>query len=548
MAEFLNLTLGGLLEQMAREHPEVEALVDLPSGQRITYAELNQEADRVAKGLMALGVPPGGHVALWAPNLPPWLPAWLGLAKAGGVLVSIDLGAEDEQLAYVLQQAGCHSLILAPGVNDQRFVQTLERVCPELAGCRPGRLQSDALPEMQNVIILDDQPRPGMFSWDELLQAGRALSDQELAARHGRVDPRDPATLLYTSGTTGPPKGVMSSHYGIINVSSRSAANLGLTSQDRLCLSVPLSHMFGCVCVALTAITQAATLVIPSQDFTAGSLLRAVEQEACTAIFGSPNGFLDMLEHPDFARRRLDSLRTGIMGGAQCPLEVMDRVVGEMGVAEILLGFGQTEASSWATQTRPDDPLELRVSTVGRALPDVELKIVDPETGQDLPPGQVGEFCCRGFNMIGYYNMPAATAGALDPQGWLHTGDMASMDENGYVRISGRLKETINKGDAVIYPTEVEEVLFTHPAVVNAQVFGVPDGRGAEEVAAWVKLQPGSELGPKELIQYCRDRLPPSHLPAHVKLVSDYPLTAVGKVQKFKMRDQYARELGLVSD
>jgi fatty-acyl-CoA synthase len=303
--------------------------------------------------------------------------------------------------------------------------------------------------------------------------------------------------------------------------------------------------MFGSICVALTGITAASTLVLPSVDFQPPQVLEAIEQEQCSALFGAPNFFLSLLEHPDYARRDLASLRTGIMGGAQCPIELMKRVVEQMGLSDILVGYGQTESSSWLTLTRPDDPLDLRVSTVGRALEEVEVKIIDPVSGQETPRGQVGELCGRGFNMKGYFNLPAATARALDPEGWLHTGDMASMDQDGYVRIAGRLKETITKGGDTIFPTEVEELLFTHPGVANAAVFGVPDPKLGEEVAVWIKLTPGGHLSEEDLRAFCGEHLPATHCPRYVKFVQAYPLTAVGKVRKFKMRDQYARELGL---
>lgn len=545
MSQFLNLTLVDLLQRAAGEYPDNEAIVDLPSGERLTYGQLDQASDRAAKGFIALGLEPGDHVALWAPNLPGWLIAWYGMAKASLVLTSVELSLTPEQVQYQLNQAACNTLIIGPGAQGHEPITAIRSICPELDSCAPGELQSAALPELRSVIALVDQPQPGMYSWQQILDMGEQVDDADLAARTKGATTQDTVTLLYTSGTTGPPKGVMSSHFGIINTSLRSADNMGLTADDRLCLSVPLCHMFGCVCVSLTAMIKGSTIVIPSMDFTSDSLIKAVEAEACTVIFGPPNSFLAMMDHPDYAASDLSTLRTGIMGGAPCPLKVMHRVVQEMGVSEVLLGYGLTESSSWITQTRRDDPLELRVSTVGRALDDVEVKIVDPATGEEVPTGEVGEFCSRGFTMMGYYNMPAATAGAIDPAGWLHSGDMASVDEQGYVRISGRLKETINKGDQVIYPSAVEEVLFTHPAVANAQVFGVPSKEHGEEVAAWICLQPGSKAVAEELMEHCRQKLDQGHAPAYIKFVEKYPLTALGKAQKFKMREQYAKELGL---
>jgi fatty-acyl-CoA synthase len=355
----------------------------------------------------------------------------------------------------------------------------------------------------------------------------------------------DVVTLLYTSGTTGAPKGVMSTHYGILNTTLASAENQKLTGSDRLCLSVPLSHMFGCVCITLAAVIKGATLIIPSETFEPRRILEAIEKERCTAIYGSPSAFIALMEDPKYQSFDLKSLRTGIMGGAQCPMEVMKKVVDEMGVKEIVIGYGLTESSSWITETRTDDPLELRVSSVGKPLPNVELKIIDTGSGQEVPAGTSGEICARGLNMKGYYKMPAATANAIDPQGWLHSGDLGYTDESGYVRTTGRLKEVINKGGEVIYPTEVEEVLFSHSKISNVQVFGVPDKRLGEEVAAWIKLEEGASLTMDEISQYCKGKLPNSYLPQYIKFVNSFPMTPLGKIQKFKMREIAIKEYDL---
>jgi fatty-acyl-CoA synthase len=303
--------------------------------------------------------------------------------------------------------------------------------------------------------------------------------------------------------------------------------------------------MFGCVCIALAGISKGATLVIPSETFHPEKILEAIEKERCTAIYGSPSAFIALMEDPCYRRSNLKSLRTGIMGGAQCPLEVMRKVVEEMGAKEIVIGYGQTESSSWITETRPEDSLELRVSTVGRSLPNVEVKIVDPKTGEEVPPGVTGELCARGLNMKGYYKMPAATAKAIDQQGWLHTGDLATMDEKGYVRTAGRLKEVISKGGETIFPTEIEEVLFTHPKILNVQVFGVPDRHLGEEVATWIKLEEGAKLSEKDILQYCKEKLPDSQIPRYIKFVKEFPMTPLGKIQKFKMREIAMKEYGL---
>jgi fatty-acyl-CoA synthase len=384
-----------------------------------------------------------------------------------------------------------------------------------------------------------------MLNWREILEMGREVPDHILTERQGSCHEDDVVTVLYTSGTTGAPKGVMSTHFGIMNTTLASAENQKLTEKDRFCLSVPLSHMFGCICITLAAVIKGATIVIPSETFNPRKILEAIEKERCTAIYGSPNAFIALMEDPQYPSFNLQSLRTGIMGGAQCPMEVMRKVVEEMGAKEIVIGYGQTEASSWITQTDPDDPLELRVSTVGRALPNVEVKIIDSVSGQEVRRGVVGEICAKGFNMKGYYKMPAATSHATDSDGWLHTGDLGTMDDEGYIRTAGRLKEVIIKRGETIYPTEIEEVLFSHPKILNVQVFGVPDKGVGEEIAAWIKLEEGTTVTEDEIIQYCQGKVPDSHLPRYIKFVKEFPMTPLGKIQKFKMREIEIKEYNL---
>ncbi|MEK6654520.1 MAG: AMP-binding protein, partial [Thermodesulfobacteriota bacterium] len=390
-----------------------------------------------------------------------------------------------------------------------------------------------------------DQTCPGMHTWEEVLESGRDVPDLLLSERQSSCREDDVVTLLYTSGTTGAPKGVMSTHVGIINTTLASAENQRLTEKDRLCLSVPLAHMFGCICVTLAAVIKGATVIIPAETFDPGKVLEAITKERCTAIYGSPGAFIAMMEHPEYVPVNLRSLRTGIMGGAQCPLEVMKRVVEEMGVREIVIGYGQTEASSWITMTRPDDPLELRVSTVGRPIPNVEVKLIDPQSGREVPTGAIGEICARELNMRGYYKMPAATANAIDSEGWLHTGDLGTMDGDGYVRTTGRLKEVIVRGEETIYPTEIEEILFSHPKISNVQIFGVPSKISGEDVAVWIKLEEEASVTEEEILHYCRGKLPGSRLPRYIKFVNEFPMTPLGKVQKFKMREIAIKEYGL---
>ncbi len=545
MAELLRTTAGDLLDSIALKFSENEALIDIPTGTRYTYGELLRVVNQMAKGLLKLGLKQGEHVALWAPNLSEWIIAEFAIAKIGGVLVSVDTNCQLQQLDYLLRQSDSQSLIMTEGLKGSEYIDMIHQLCPEVKDAIPGRLNCRNLSELKNLILLSPRTYPGTFDWREILEMGKDVPDSVLVERQGSCHEGDVVTILYTSGTTGAPKGVMSTHLGIINSSLASAEIQRLTEKDRLCLSVPLFHMFGCVCVTLAGVIRGATLVIPSEVFTPGKVLEAIEKERCTAIYGSPGDFMALMEYPRYKSFNIRSLRTGIMGGAQCPMEIMKKVVEEMGVREIVIGYGQTEASSWITMTRPDDPLEWRVKTVGRPLPNLEMKIVDSQTGEEVPTGAIGEICARGLNMKGYYKMPAATANTIDSEGWLHTGDLGAMDEMGYVRTSGRLKEVIRKGAETIYPAEIEEILFSHPKIINVQVFGVPDKAMGEEVAAWIRLEKGAAVTEIEILQFCQGRLPTSSLPRYLKFVNEFPTTPLGKIQKFKMRERTIEEYGL---
>ncbi len=540
-------TVGGLLDEVALKFPEKEALVDLSQRARFSYKELLAMVNQTAKGFLKLGLKQGDHLALWSPNRWEWTMTQLALAKIGVVLISIDTNCKLDQLEYLLRQSDSGSLVMAGGMKGSEYIDMILQLCPEVKEASPGRLSSTTLPELRNIILVSGRTFDGMFHWKEILDMGKDIPDRMLAERQRSCREDHMVTILYTSGTTGAPKGVMSTHFGIINTTLASAENQRLTEKDRLCLSVPLSHMFGCVCVTLASVIKGATLVIPAETFDPPKVLEAIKKERCTAIYGSPSTFIALMKDPQYRASDVKSLRTGIMGGAQCPMEVMRKVVDEMGVREIVIGYGQTESSSWITMTHPDDPLELRVSTVGRPLPNVEAKIIDPISGGEVPTdaGAVGEICARGLNMKGYYKMPAATAHAIDAEGWLHTGDLGSMDANKYVRTTGRLKEVINKGGEVIFPTEIEEVLFRHPKILNVQIFGVPDKLLGEEVAAWIKLEEGVTAAEEEIRQYCKERLPISHLPRYIKFIGEFPTTPLGKVQKFKMREMVTEEYGL---
>ncbi len=543
--ELLRITTGDLLNEVAQRFPENEALIDVPKKERLTYKKLLERIDQLSKGFLKLGVEKGDHLALWAPNLSEWIITEFAVAKIGAVLVSVDTNSQLQQLEYLLKQSDSKYLVMAEGLKGTEYIEMIRQLCPEVKNSVSDQLNCPHLPEFKCAMIISERKHSGMLSWAKVLELGKDIPDSALAERQRSGHYDDVVTLLYTSGTTGAPKGVMSTHFGIINTSVASTEIQKLTEKDRLCLSVPLSHMFGCICITLAGISKGATLVIPSETFNPGKILGAIERERCTAIYGSPSAFIALMEDPQYHTSNLRSLRTGIMGGAQCPLEIMKRVVEEMGAKEIVIGYGQTESSSWITETRPEDSLELRVSTVGRPLPNVEAKIIDPKTGEEVPRGVAGELCARGLNMKGYYKMPAATAQAIDKEGWLHTGDLATMDEKGYVRTAGRLREVISKSGETIYPTEIEEVLFKHPKIINVQIFGVPDKTKGEEVAAWIKLEDGATVTEHDILQYCRGTIPDSHLPRYIKFVKEFPMTPLGKVQKFKMREIAMKEYNL---
>lgn len=542
--DLLKVTIGSVLNEVAAKFPENECLVDLPGRKRYGYKDFLSAVNRLARGFMKLGVSKGDHVALWAPNLSEWIITEFALMKIGAVLVSVDMNAQAQQLGYILRQSDARCLVTAEGLRGSEYIDIIRQLCPEIGEKAPGSWRCGAFPELKNLVLISKGKIPGFLGWGEVMEMGDQIPETLLAEREGSCHPEDVATILYTSGTTGTPKGVMSSHYGIVNTTLASADNQKLTDRDRLCLSVPLSHMFGCLCVTLASVIKGAALVIPSRIFDSTAILEETAKERCTALYGSPSAFIALMEDRAYPTLDTRSLRTGIMGGAQCPMEVMKRVVEEMGLKEIVIGYGQTESSSWITQTHPEDPLDLRVSTVGRPLPAVEVKLIDPSSGEEVSPGSVGEICARGFNMKGYYKMPAATAKAIDPQGWLHTGDLGSLDGKGYLKTSGRLTEVINKGGEMIYPTEIEEALFAHPKISNAQVFGVP-GRASEEVAAWIKLEEGTRATDEEILQYCREKLPGSHVPRYIKFVEEFPMTPLGKIQKFKMKELAVKEWGL---
>ena len=548
----LKTTIGDLLDSQTERYGEGEALVNVETGTRFTYREFKAECDRVARGLMALGIEKGQHVGIWATNYSEWVVAQFATAKIGAVLVTVNPSYRTHELEYVLKQSEANALILIGQFRTSDYVGMTNEVMPELKDSAPGELRSSTLPYMRNVIFISPPSAPetktpdGMWSWKDVREKCSEISKADLANRQASCDPNDTINIQYTSGTTGNPKGAMLTHYNLVANGYYTGEGMKFTGEDRLCIPVPFYHCFGCVLGNLACVTHGSTMVIPSEYFEPLKVLEAVQQEKCTALHGVPTMFIAQLGQDRFSDFDLSSLRTGMMAGSPCPIEVMRQVVDQMGAREITIGYGQTEASPVITLTRTEDTLERRVSTVGTALPNVEVKLVDPETGVDTPTGEQGELLTRSFMVMkGYYNLPDATASAIDKDGWLHTGDLATVDADGYYRITGRLKDMIIRGGENVYPREIEEFLYTHPKVADVQVIGVPDERFVEEVMAWVMLKPGETADEEEIREFCKGKIAHYKIPRYVKMASEFPMTVTGKIQKYRMREMSIEELSL---
>ncbi len=544
--ELLDLTLGDLLDRQAERFGSRDALVHVEHGIRYTYAEFRDECNRVAKGLLALGVQKGDHIGIWATNYPEWIIAQFATAKIGAILVTVNPSYRTHELDYILRQSDTSTLLLIDSYRTSDYVGMINELIPELKDAEPGQLHVAKYPKLQRVIFIGSERHAGMLQWSDLASLGAQITDDKLRGQQGGCGPGDVINIQYTSGTTGFPKGVQLTHTNVVGDASYIAECMRLTEHDRLCIPVPFYHCFGCVLGTLCCVTRGAAMIIPAEYFDPIKTLYATQQEHCTALHGVPTMFIAELQHPDFDRFSFPELRTGIMAGSPCPIEVMKQVVERMGAKEITIAYGQTESSPVITQTRTDDPIELRVSTVGRALPHVEVKIVDPETGADVTLGTQGELCTRGFHVMkGYYNMPEATAKAIDADGWLHTGDLATMDEHGYCKITGRLKDMIIRGGENIYPREIEEFLYTNAKIADVQVIGVPDLKYGEEVMAWVKLKDGQTATPEEIRDFCRGKIAHFKVPRYVTFVDEFPMTVTGKIQKYKMRETAIDQLDL---
>ncbi|HVA43625.1 MAG TPA: AMP-binding protein [Acidimicrobiales bacterium] len=539
----LGVTLGAALSERAADQPDDLALISRHQGIRLTWHQLDEQARSVARGLMAAGIEPGDRVGIWSPSAAQWTLLQFGSAMAGAILVNINPSYRAAELQYALAKVGVRLLVTAAGFRDADYLGMIAEVRPDC-------------PHLEMVVCLDPQVgAKADATWDDLVRTGWAPDgvrsgtpeawDAELDVRMEVIDPDDPVNIQFTSGTTGQPKGATLSHHNIVNNADVIAGVLGYGPGDKVCIPVPLYHCFGMGIGNLGCLLSGSTIVYPADSFDPGATLEAISEEGCTSIYGVPTMFIAMLEHPDFGSFDLASLRTGVMAGAPCPIELMRRVVAEMHAEEMTICYGMTETSPVSTMTRRDDDLIRRTSSVGRPLPHTEIKLVDPETGRIVPRGQPGELCSRGYLvMSGYWDDADATRRSVR-HGWMHTGDLAVMDEDGYLNIVGRLTDMVIRGGENIYPREVEEVLFEHPGVASVQVVGVPDARMGEELAAFVVVRAGASVDEDEIRQFCRARLARFKVPRHVCFTDEFPMTVTGKVQKFRLRDQAIERLGL---
>ncbi|MCU0968906.1 MAG: AMP-binding protein [Rubrivivax sp.] len=538
------LTVAQCLDAVVAARPDAEACVFREAGVRWTWRELGEHADRLAAGLLQIGVRRGDRVGIWSPNRSEWILAQYATARIGVVLVNVNPAYRLSELEYALNKVGCSALVTAAAFKSSDYLGMLQTLAPELAQAEPGRLQARALPALRSVIRMGAERTPGMFNLDDVLARADAESVAEARRIGAALDCHDPINIQFTSGTTGAPKGATLTHHNIVNNARDVARTMGYGAGDRLCVPVPLYHCFGMVMSSLATVVTGGTMVFPGEGFDPLATLQAVAAERCTHLHGVPTMFIAQLDHPRFAEFDLSSLRGGIMAGSPCPIEVMKRVDGAMHMTEVTIAYGMTETSPVSFQSSTSDPLERRVSTVGRVMPHLEVKIVDAE-GRTVPVGETGELCTRGYSVMrGYWDDEARTAEAVR-DGWMHTGDLATIDAEGFCNIVGRVKDMLIRGGENVYPREVEEFLFRHPKVAQVQVFGVPDARYGEEVAAWIVLKPGESATADEIRDFCRDRIAHYKVPRHVRFVAELPMTVTGKAQKFVMRQRMIEELGL---
>lgn len=530
-------TLGGLLEKYAAENPHHEFMVYPDRGLRFTYAEFNERVDRLSKAFIQIGIQKGDKVGVWAKNIPDWLTIMFASAKIGAVLVTINTNYKLAELEFVMQNADIHTMCIMSGYRDSDYVQMMYQLVPELKMSERGALVSEKFPELRNVVYMGHEKLRGMYNSSELIQLGSFLDDAPLREVAASVDTHDVLNMQYTSGTTGFPKGVMLSHHNILNNGYTVGECMHYTPEDRLLICVPMFHCFGCVLALCAIITHGSTMVMV-EDFDPLQVLASVHKERCTSLYGVPTMFIAELNHPMFDMFDLSSLRTGIMAGAPCPIETMNSVMDKMHCKDIISVYGLTEASPGMTATRVTDSPEIRATTVGKALPFVEVKVVNPETGEDCATGVQGELCCRGYNIMkGYYKDPEATAAVLDAEGWLHSGDLGTMDAEGYFRVTGRIKEMIIRGGENIYPREIENFLYRMPQIEAVEVVGIPSPKYGEQVGAFIRLKSEAVLSEEEVKVFCRGNISRYKIPKYYFFVDEFPMTASGKIQKYKLRD-----------
>ena len=529
----LGETIGACLDRICERFADRDALISRHQGLRYTYGQLRLEVENAARGMISIGVEKGDRVGVWSPNCAEWLIAQYALAKVGAIMVNINPAYRLRELEHALTQSSVSVMVAARGFRNSDYSAMIDELAPRL-------------PALKQTVYLGNERRGSAMTWDDLIENGKRVPVPELPERETSLQFDDPVNIEYTSGTTGRPRGATLSHHNILNNGFFVGEQLQYTSADRICLPVPFYHCFGCVLGNLAALTHGSALVLPSESFDAQACLAAIQEESCTSLYGVPTMFIAQLDHPAFSTYRLDSLRTGIMAGAPCPVEVMRQVIEKMHIREVTIAYGMTETSPVSFQSCIDDPIDSRVSTVGSVHPHVEVKIIDPPTGLTLPRGQAGELCTRGYVvMLGYWNDSEMTAAAIDVARWMHSGDLAVMREDGRVNIVGRLKDMIIRGGENIYPREIEEFLHTHPKVSEVQVIGVPDKKYGEEVCAWIRLRQGRTATEDEVRDFCRGQIATFKIPRYIRFVTEFPMTVTGKIQKFRMREQMLSELGL---
>jgi fatty-acyl-CoA synthase len=538
-------TIGAYLDSVAEAAPDRPALVVRPQGIRWTYDEFRARVDAMAAGLIALGLEPGERLGIWSPNNAEWVTTQFASAKAGLILVNINPAYRLHELEYALNKVGCRALILSPAFKSSDYLAMIRELCPEIDRSRPGALDARRVPSLRWVIRLGSDRTPGMLNFAEIADAATAASRRRLFGLAGELQFDDPINIQFTSGTTGNPKGATLTHHNILNNGFFIGEAMRLTDQDKLCIPVPFYHCFGMVLGNLACVTHRSCMVVPGEGFDPLAVLETVAAERCTGLHGVPTMFIAVLDHPEFARFDLSSLRTGIMAGSPCPIEVMKRCTGKMHMREITIAYGMTETSPVCFQSSADDPIERRVSTVGRIQPHLEVKIVDGD-GRIVPRGVPGELLTRGYSVMrGYWDDEPRTREAIDAGRWMHTGDLATIDAEGYCNIVGRIKDMVIRGGENIYPREVEEFLYTHPRILDVQVFGVPDAKYGEQLCAWIRVQAGQQLREDEVRAFCAGQIAHYKIPQHIRFVDAFPMTVTGKVQKFIMRRTMIEELGL---